>query len=170
MKKLLLLLTFIFPFTSIAQEKMKVDSITNKIYISATREVQLPKEEIQKKVKYWIAAHYKSAKDVITYDSPELITLMYVSNYRLMGNYVCQFYNILTVQIKDNKYKATITNIENADPQASYPIEHYILKPDGSFKNTKYYQSLIIDVREGTKSTLQSLHRHINNETAETDF
>lgn len=126
MRKLLLLF-IILPFLSNAQEKMKVDSITNKIYLSAVREVPLNKEEIQKKVKYWIATHFKSAKNVITYDSPEIITLRYVDNYRIVGNMTTEFYNILTIQIKDNKYKATISHIENADPRNPYPLEHYIL-------------------------------------------
>lgn len=170
MRNLLFIYIILSPFWSFAQEKMQIDSTTHKIYISAVREVPLSKEEIHRKVNYWIATHHKSAKEVTEFNSPELVVIRYTTVYRTMGKYTADFYNRMTIQIKDNKYKVTISDIENADPRNPFPLEWYLLKKDGSPKNRDYYENMVIDVREGTKARLQSLHRSIQDENLGTDF
>lgn len=164
MRNILLALFILIPVASFAQEKMKIDSITKKIYISATREVPLKKEEIQRKVNNWIATYQNSKMNVIELNTPDLIIIRYITKYRTLVNKTETFYNRMTIEIKDNMYTATISDIENADPNHTRPLEWYILKSDGSPKNRDYYQDLVIDVRDGTKTRLQSLHMSINGE------
>lgn len=132
MKKIIFFLFLVLPFVGFAQTttvlndnnpfELPIDSITGKITFVKIIEVKgKSKSEIYSNVKNWITENYKSPKDVINIDDKEsgiILLKSFFLNTQTIAisngtiNIKANYYFSLKINIKDSKYKITITDLE----------------------------------------------------------
>ena len=84
----------------------------------------ISKNEIYSKVKEWVAINYKQAKDVIQMDDKEAGKIIVKGNFPITY-YMNEawIYHTLTIEIKDGRYRYTLTDLIFENNQWSSPLE-----------------------------------------------
>jgi hypothetical protein len=138
MKKMTI--TFIIASTVLMQLIAQEDKGNDKILSSSVSEVvpidSTTKDELYNRAKVWFAVYYKSSKDVIQLDDKEngkIIgkgVIIYNSPAFSPGTLFSGYFKyVLTVEVKDNKFKYSFENIRHEASETSNSA--------GSFDNEK---------------------------------
>lgn len=129
MKQIFIILISLLPLISFAQTpdvttndnnpfELPIDSTTGKITFVKIVEVKNKnKSEIYAIIKNWITENYNSPKDVINIDDKEsgiILLKSFFLNTQTIDNIILKdnYYFSLKINIKDSKYKITISDLE----------------------------------------------------------
>jgi hypothetical protein len=118
MKKIILLGLLLYTTTSYCQElQLPIDENTQKVTYENVKEVDnTSKAELYYRAISWVNKTYKSSKDVIQYSDKDVGKIILKPTYfsyvkSLFGSVLIGQWNyVLTIQVKDNKYKYTFTD------------------------------------------------------------
>lgn len=111
MKNLLFILTFL-PFTTVFSQEIKL--IDGDYKLSEVVEVKATKDEIYKKIKTYLNQAANKSKYIIDTDDPNIGIISYnerTPEYRVSEFEINQASYKITTEIKDNKFRYTMSNI-----------------------------------------------------------
>ncbi len=117
MKKTIILFFYLVSFAVFGQ-KLPLDEETQKVTFTDVSEVPgLKQDEIYSKVKTWISSNFRSSKSVIDLDDKEGGKIIIKGNIDVgvvkdvMTSFDGGYYNfVMTILMKDGKYKVSATN------------------------------------------------------------
>lgn len=191
MKKIFICLFVIFQFSALAQLK-KDDQ--NGLYYEEIIETDLSQIELKKYLNKWVAGYYKNTNNAIQYNDDEIMAHSSFKTTFLSRNGLyncCQKVNanfsfLLTISLKDKRYRFRFSNIEGTSENAlawseliyslifpSEDIEEF-KKKYIEFSKTKafpkWYQKVILKKRVNNSRKLNKdwehqkrQHEHIKN-------
>jgi hypothetical protein len=106
------ILLFLFTASAKAQETIPLKIIDGKVSFEQIIQLDsMPADQIHEKTLNWFGAHFKSAKDVITSQTPSRITARWYAEF--CGMMCDDYFTPIIIDIKDGKAKFLITNIED---------------------------------------------------------
>jgi hypothetical protein len=174
MKQLLVFLFFI-PLTSFSQnynyEELYIP-VNNDIlkYEDVIDAPSVSADQLYKNAKIWFLDTFKSSKDVITFEDPEIGIVSGNGNFNIYSQFMNQtiertVYFSVRIEVKENRFRYSISDLNvGSSISAPYPV-HKQFHPDFLFKKNgkpvesewKFawsYEKNIILIEESLKSTM----------------
>ena len=114
------------------------------------------KSEIYPLLKTWIAINFVSANDITQLDDPEngkiIVKYIYITHQKQMGmSYQAKTYNTATFDIKDNKFRCSISVTNVTTGTSEVPVYDAILK------NKKGYKGIKVSIEKKIDEIFESL-------------
>ncbi|MDV7187624.1 hypothetical protein R3X25_10060 [Lutibacter sp. TH_r2] len=106
MKKLLLIIVFVFPF--IIYSQFKIDTLNSEGSFSKVYDIKLSKEQLHQKALEWIAINFKDSNEVIKLNTKEKVIAKGYFDIDIISNgykFKQKVYSIIEVAFKESKYK-----------------------------------------------------------------
>ncbi len=134
------------------QEKIKFDEETGRYFLQQIVEFDsISKDETYLKIKDWFGEHFKNAEEVITSDNRETGKIIgrYIDSYHAQ-RVLIDFYNTIKIDIKEGRYRVTVTNITGVKYDA--PLGMYLHKNNqGEFRD--FSKKTLMDVENKVKNS-----------------
>lgn len=172
-----ILLLFINKTTA---QQLPTDSTTGKItYTEIVPADSLSKNELYSKINEWFAKSYNSATDVIQLNSKEdgkiigkgIFILTVIHRYNNINTPVTiKIPYILSIYIKDNKFKYELTSFNVATEMGQFPLESYGTDKEKmkgelkkTFKNENQLENKVQELIEFNQGILDETDKQVKN-------
>ncbi|UII26386.1 DUF4468 domain-containing protein [Fulvivirga maritima] len=117
-------------------------------------------EELFNKVKEWTIETFNNAEKVIVGENkPSLIKARFIQAYFNGLGKNADYYNTLTVRVKDGAVKITIDQMVMS---SGYGVEQTIFKKDGSKRKGQIYQKIHDDIESKCRDLVKNLANYMN--------
>ncbi len=132
--------------------------------INYTRVVNIDsasKDDLYKRAKNWVVHNYVSPKNVIQVDDKEEGKIICTGTFVIhFGGKTPSIRHTLEIDVKDNKYRYSMTNFYYMDDNANFAAENY---PSMWLSKKGFYSRLEDATGEYIKSIIQAMQKPINN-------
>jgi hypothetical protein len=141
--------------------KLPVDAETQKVSFTHVQDVVGSKDELYIRAKIWFVNAFKDAQEVIQLDDKENGIIMGKGilniNYQVLGTTITDRINFtISIRVKDNKFKAEITDMKQISETAKTDTAIESYNEDKLNKN-KIIQKVIASTIEQTEKTIASI-------------